>query len=538
MIPQYKKVLALTPKIEGITEYKGYSNSDIIQTMIKQHPKAVVQAKNYARLFDRGNAEKTAQALHGFCRLYFDYEKDPEGEQNIATPAVIIRRKNNDCKANSIFICSALHALGYECGYKFASYKHNDKTPSHVYCVTYDYKGNEIPVDGTANQFNWEKPYFYSKIYPMKVQSISDNISGINANASKRKVNDTLTESIKAYTIDKKAKKDKKTNFLKRTKGQKAATTVAKVANYLPLMAGRGAFLAILALNVNGLATKLNSVLNKMPKDKNAIVAWTNNRKKILDLWRKLGGFSKFLFKTIDKGIKKRPIFLSKKAKAKYEKRFGTLPPKKGINTEISGGPLAAVAAAAVPVLASLIPVILKALKENPDKESQEMANELADTAQDVVNKEFSGIKNDEITTQEVPSFEDTQLVPDNKLMEIQETIIEGINESVYTEGINGQDWSAIGQALGQVAAVGIGKAADAIKKKRAAKGKPSKGLEAVRTVGDDYVTGAYLRVSGNKQIATDLLQGAQFTKQTFMNNLPLLVLGGVAAVSLLGKRK
>ena len=127
MIPQYKKVLALTPKIEGITEYKGYSNSDIIQTMIKQHPKAVVQAKNYARLFDRGNAEKTAQALHGFCRLYFDYEKDPEGEQNIATPAVIIRRKNNDCKANSIFICSALHALGYECGYKFASYKHNDK---------------------------------------------------------------------------------------------------------------------------------------------------------------------------------------------------------------------------------------------------------------------------------------------------------------------------------------------------------------------------------------------------------------------------
>ena len=122
--------------------------------------------------------------------------------------------------------------------------------------------------------------------------------------------------------------------------------------------------------------------------------------------------------------------------------------------------------------------------------------------------------------------------------MEIQETIIEGINESVYTEGINGQDWSAIGQALGQVAAVGIGKAADAIKKKRAAKGKPSKGLEAVRTVGDDYVTGAYLRVSGNKQIATDLLQGAQFTKQTFMNNLPLLVLGGVAAVSLLGKRK
>ena len=295
MIPQYKKVLALTPKIEGITEYKGYSNSDIIQTMIKQHPKAVVQAKNYARLFDRGNAEKTAQALHGFCRLYFDYEKDPEGEQNIATPAVIIRRKNNDCKANSIFICSALHALGYECGYKFASYKHNDKTPSHVYCVTYDYKGNEIPVDGTANQFNWEKPYFYSKIYPMKVQSISDNISGINANASKRKVNDTLTESIKAYTIDKKAKKDKKTNFLKRTKGQKAATTVAKVANYLPLMAGRGAFLAILALNVNGLATKLNSVLNKMPKDKNAIVAWTNNRKKILDLWRKLGGFSKFV---------------------------------------------------------------------------------------------------------------------------------------------------------------------------------------------------------------------------------------------------
>ena len=186
MIPNYKKVLQFTPPVDGLIEYAGHSNRDIILTMLKNHPKAVAQAKNYARFFDRGNAEKTAQALHGFCRLYFDYNKDPEGEQNIALPAVIIRRRFNDCKANSIFITSALHALGYETGYKFVSYKEGFKTPSHVYSYTVDHRGIEIPIDGTANTFNWEKPYIYAKIYPVKVQSISDN-NGINAKMTKKK---------------------------------------------------------------------------------------------------------------------------------------------------------------------------------------------------------------------------------------------------------------------------------------------------------------------------------------------------------------
>jgi len=83
-------------------------------------------------------------------------------------------------------------------------------------------------------------------------------------------------------------------------------------------------------------------------------------------------------------------LFLSKKAKAKYEQRYGPLSPnevayQKGVHGEISGPEIAAAAVAVIPVLAALIPKMVDAFR-SAGPQGHQMAAGLINEGHDLVD--------------------------------------------------------------------------------------------------------------------------------------------------------
>jgi hypothetical protein len=56
---------------------------------------------------------------------------------------------------------------------RYTSYKKNNNTPTHVYAVGSDEKGQDIIIDAVYKQFNKEVPYTYKKDYPMQISILS-----------------------------------------------------------------------------------------------------------------------------------------------------------------------------------------------------------------------------------------------------------------------------------------------------------------------------------------------------------------------------
>jgi len=84
-----------------------------------------------------------------------------------------------------------------------------------------------------------------------------------------------------------------------------------------------------------------------------------------------MGGNTKKLLKIIQHGAKKNKLSLSKKAKLKYEQRYGPLSPnevayEKGVHGEIGVAPaIAAAAIGVVPILAGIIPKMIDAFRQH-----------------------------------------------------------------------------------------------------------------------------------------------------------------------------
>jgi len=95
-----------------------------------------------------------------------------------------------------------------------------------------------------------------------------------------------------------------------RTKFGKFGKGGSRLFKKVAASAPRNAFLAILKLNVMGLASRL-----KISKDKN-LPAWTN----FLSKWKKIGGGNKPLIKSVDSGSKHKPKAVSKKVKEQIKK--------------------------------------------------------------------------------------------------------------------------------------------------------------------------------------------------------------------------
>lgn len=155
----------------------GY-NEDIITTLNKQFPKAVEQCG--AVQFSGSNFTEKGRAIYNYLRNSVKYKKDPEGRQLIQLPARLLGGQrpgefpSGDCKSLSLAAAAFMHCAGFpNVRLRYTSYKKDNNTPTHVYTVASDEKGQDIIIDAVYKQFNKEVPYTYKKDYPMQISVLS-----------------------------------------------------------------------------------------------------------------------------------------------------------------------------------------------------------------------------------------------------------------------------------------------------------------------------------------------------------------------------
>lgn len=360
MIPNKKFILSLMPKPVWVdkTVYPNGNNTDIIKALFEVAPKAIEQVKPVAKYFKGLTPEDTCKNIHSFIRSNLGYRRDIKGLQQIRLPNRYLI-ESGDCKSKALFIYSILSCIyPGNVYFRFANYDLlKGVTPSHVYVVLKVPGKKDVTIDGTYKYFNREvKPNFFKD---MKIQTLSDNMSGIDFMKSKRIKNTPLKKIVgsvgktKSYrkkgvvklgasiprgisdeeigklrlgkklksvgkavgkvakasgkAVGKAAKATGKAT-VKATKASgkavgkaakavgkatvKAAKSVGKAGKKVALAPARGAYLALVALNVRSFASKLSKV------DQNRL-----KRK-----WESLGGDFNILKTNIKRGQNKRPI--------------------------------------------------------------------------------------------------------------------------------------------------------------------------------------------------------------------------------------
>lgn len=245
----------------------GSDTRDIISALCAATPAAVNQVKPYIEniLQPTGDPVKDTERACRYVRGLVSYKQDGFLEQKIQLPARLLKdTKVGDCKSFSLAVLAIITALGYKGGFRFASYKAN-KTPTHVYNFVFDNSGKKITFDACVESLKESPRYTYIK--DMEVTYLAGSPIMIDSDP---------------YYIGKKKKKKGKD---KPGKG--------KVIFLAP---ARAAFLSLVALNVRGLATKLQQSIQK-------------SSDKTKSFWTKVGGDYSKLQSTVGKGAKKKALF-------------------------------------------------------------------------------------------------------------------------------------------------------------------------------------------------------------------------------------
>lgn len=435
-------------KHERIIHKKNGNNDDVQRVILQAIPLGIAQVHgDFAEQFRRPTHYETAKAVYTYLRNNFSYLRDMDAHQIIALPSLALERRTNDCKSYTVFAASILGALGCPVTIKFAGNR-GPGNYSHVYLLTG--ANNEIILDGCAPRFNWEKNYLYKKLYKMDISAINDDL-GVYA---------------KPLTPEQKAKRAKA-----KAKAKDAFIKFGRANMMLILALGRAAFLACVAMNLNALASKLQKLKEK------------GDVKDLETKWMNLGGMRKVFWKAVSYGAKRKKLFLSKKAKERYIKKFGSINGSEDVilmdtGDGINGPQFAAIAAAAIPVLAAIIPVIVKSFKKMPGGQGEAEAADTAAQGADLVQAQAQ----QQAQSGQAPEPEAQQVIEDHIC-------------GIYDDPING-DYDALYTALGNLASTGVKAAAEAISKKSP---KAKQAVEKISQAGDDYVTGVYLRQSGIK---------------------------------------
>lgn len=572
-------ITALLPKPDNKENIlvKNAGNADIITAIHSMVPEATADVKLLAKKLDKGTPYKTAFAIWYFLRVWAKYVRDAAERQQIRYPRRFIfdtLAKNNsgDCKSFSLFTVSILRALGLPAYFKYAGYAPDSTHPSHVYSYTLDKNGQPIYIDGCYPFFNREKPYTYSKTENMTVTSLSGVLAGTGNQKAKaaaarqflnslepaqrkkvlnafrrycevkglgrgQHISDVMAEDFpilgleeqsdviagsepdviagrkkkkQKLTPEQKAARKKKRRAKAKAAGKKFLWGVAFV-NLLPI---RAAFNAIVAANFNAFANNLKWIYeNRNGKTKEE---W----KKISKIWRNVGGLEKALLKAIQLGTKHKPLFLSKKAKSRFQARQKKLGIK-GIGAiclddiqGIGAAPvIAAAIAAASGIIAALIPVVMKALKKG-GAEQQAAAETVQEQGQQMVaDYKAQG------SPKPMPA-PDLQQGADGE---------PGTGEGEEMEGLGALDQDGLNSlfnTLGQVAQVGIQAAGNAVAKKAKKNPKLNKVLNTAGNATEDYFTGKYLREGGYTAAAKKYSKAVSSPKT-------LLYVGGAAVLAL-----
>lgn len=385
----------------SVIKYRKDANTDdIIDTVQNAFPEAVKLTKEIAPYFTKAHRLRTLDPdlntvfnVWRFLKLQINYQKDPPGRQDIRKPNFFVLSGKGDCKSYSLFAASVLFNLGFKIAFRYTAYRPGIPY-KHVYVVAWK-DGREYIIDGVYKLFNEEKNYIAVKTNPMdtyilgdvrshrikhparlqreinqafkkKVQQIVRSpkfqkmstpekvryLANFKKEAQRKtemrigEINDEIGKLSKAQRKAKKAKrkaKAKKRNERIKRNLKKVGRGILTVG----LGVGRGAFLAIVAMNLNGIASKMKKLQS------------IGKFKSIDEKWKNIGGITKLFHKAIDKGAKHKPLFLSKKAK----KKFASMGLHGIADEGIGAIPVAAAAAAAVPVLAIILPLLAKAFK-------------------------------------------------------------------------------------------------------------------------------------------------------------------------------
>jgi hypothetical protein len=289
---------------------KFHSTTDIVNEIKRAHEINKHFAGKIAKHFDRGNTRSTASSIFDFVKSNIRYEVEPANRQTTKTIPRILSDGFGDCKHYSGFIASILNELNIPHSYRFVSFGSNT-TPTHVYVVAYDESQNPIILDAVLPFFDTEKPYTYKKDLPMALYHLSGigRVDEIGAFIGKRKnlaqrVTQRVSQTAKKVTntVANKVIKPVANKVVKPVANKvvkPAAKRIAPVAKKafqgsktVSMAPGRNAFLALVALNVRGMATSLRAANQ------------TNLKKR----WNQLGGDFTKLTNAINTGARKNRI--------------------------------------------------------------------------------------------------------------------------------------------------------------------------------------------------------------------------------------
>ena len=273
---------------------------DIMQGMEDWHRRYRRQYDTISAYFAGRTERETAKKIFDYLKTNVRYIIENDEKQTLKTPAAIIAQGHGDCKHYALFIGGILDSLAYlgiqriPWAFRFASYKWYDSTPQHVFVVINPGTKNEIWIDPVLARFDQRKPYTAATDKKMALVGIS----GVSKSAEIGGIKDVL---------------------------KKGGRVVLKVA----AAPSRGAFLALVSLNVFQLAVKLNRTWETKPQD-------------LKNWWAGLGGAINKLTDAIKKGV------------ARRARRVGA------IGLEPVSASTAALITAAAPVLTALIGLLRK----------------------------------------------------------------------------------------------------------------------------------------------------------------------------------
>lgn len=246
----------------------GSDTRDIIAALCAAVPAAVNQVKPYIDniLQPTGDPVKDTERACRYVRGLVTYKQDGFQEQKIQLPARLLKdTRIGDCKSYSLAVLSILLSMGYKGGFRFSSYKPN-KIPTHVYNFVFDNSGKKITFDACVESLKESPRYTYIK--DMEVTYLAGSPVMIDSS-----------------------------DYLgRRRRGGGKKDDKPKRGKKILLAPVRGAFLSLVALNIRGLASKLQQSIQKSPDQTKAF-------------WNKLGGDFGKLQTAVNKGAKKKALF-------------------------------------------------------------------------------------------------------------------------------------------------------------------------------------------------------------------------------------
>lgn len=291
-------------------------NADIRRAITKATPKARIQARRFAKNFDRGTELQTCKAIFDFLKNDLNYVADGD-HQVVQLPSALLRNRRGDCKSYSVFTSAVLSNLGIPHHYVYASYTGNP-TPGHIYVVT----DSGIIIDAVYGHFNKEKSANYK--YPTNINGTMrvSTIAGVGAccaSCPSPGLGIGSKEDRERRRRERELERERKRRERELEKEQKEAAREAcgpQGARDELLALGRWFFAAMVQMNMDGFATKMSKM----------------DFEKLKNLWCKAGGNPYSLQQWIKNGSSRREIrigllkFIAKKAGVKIGSYIGETP--------------------------------------------------------------------------------------------------------------------------------------------------------------------------------------------------------------------